>query len=468
MDRILLLNLPGRKPYLRDYYCSLISKGDFIWHPLDLTILSGILSSKFEIKVIDALVQKMSPEKCYQEILKIKPQAIIFLSGAVSWEEDKKFLEKIKEKQKIQLIGTGDLFLFNSENLLKKHKFLDAIILDFTSSEIVDFLAGNKKVFKDLVYRKENRIISNKKSSKKENVFSLPLPRLDLFPLNKYSCPITKFNPFATVIISLNCPYHCRFCTYGNLDFKWREVENIIEELEYIHSLGIKEVRFKDNTFGANKNQVWELCHKMIENKFNFYWSCSSRVDILNEDLLKLMKQSGCHTIQFGVESGSQKILDMYDKQFTIEQVRKTFLNCQKLKIKTVAHFILGLPGENEGSILKTIKLSKELDCDFAAFNIASPRIGSDLRKEARKKKWLKSAKLSETDSSITYPIMETKKLSRLQIWQLRNKAIREFYFRPKYLFKKIIQVRSFHQIKRLGSQSFILLREILNKNRKL
>jgi len=130
MKKILLLNLPGKKPYLRDYYCSLISKGDFIWHPLDLTVLSGILSSKFEIKVIDALAQKMDSQKCYQEISKIRPEVIIFLSGAVSWEEDKEFLKGIKKKQRIQLIGTGDIFLFNSEDLLKKYKFLNALILE--------------------------------------------------------------------------------------------------------------------------------------------------------------------------------------------------------------------------------------------------------------------------------------------------------------------------------------------------
>ena len=406
----------------------------------------------------------MSPEKCYQEILKIEPQTIIFLSGAVSWEEDKKFLEKIKEKQKTQLIGTGDLFLFNSENLLKKHKFLDAIMLDFTTSEIVDFLAGNKEVFKDLVYRKEDRIISNKKSSKKENIFSLPLPRLDLFPLNKYRCPVTKFNPFATVIISLNCPYHCRFCTYGNLDFKWREVENIIEELNYIHSLGIKEIRFKDNTFGANRNQVWGLCRKMIENKFNFYWSCSSRIDILDEALLKLMKQSGCHTIQFGVESGSQKILDSYNKGFTLEQVRKTFFLCRKLGIRTMAHFILGLPGESEKTVLETINLAKKLKCDFAAFNIASPRIGSDLRKEAIKNKWLTSSDLSKTDSSLTYPIIKTEELSSEKLWELRNKAIREFYFRPSYIMRKILHLNNLNELKILSRQAFFLFNSIFKK----
>lgn len=465
--KILLLNLPGKKPYLRDYYCSLISKGDFIWHPLDLTVLSGILASKFDIKVIDALAEKMSPRECSLEISKINPQAIIFLSGAVSWKEDKNFLENIKKKHKIQLIGTGDLFLFDSENLLKKYKFLDALLLDFTSPEILDFLAGKEKSFTSLVYRKRDKIIPNKKSSKKESPFFLPLPRLDLFPLKKYHLPIARTVPFATVIISLNCPYHCRFCTYGKLKFKWRDVDNTIDELAYIHSLGIKEVRFKDNTFGANKNQVWDLCQKMIKNKFNFYWSCLSRVDILDEDLLKLMKKSGCHTIQFGVESGNQEILDHYNKGFTLEQIKKTFSLCQKLGIRTMGHFILGLPGESEEMILETLNFAKKLNCDFAAFNIAAPRIGTDLREEAIRKKWLVSQDLSYADSSLTYPVIKTEKLSQEKLWKLRNRAIREFYFRPSYMMRKILHLNSFYELKMLSRQAFLLFSSMFKKGLK-
>ncbi len=457
MRKVLLLNLPGKKPYLRDYYCSLISKGDFTWHPLDLTVLSGILNRDFKISVIDALAEKVKSSDCLSRILEIKPDAIIFLSGAVSWDEDKKFLKEIKKKENVELIGTGDVFLFESEDFLRKNSFLDAIILDFTSSDIVDFLKKKKRSFKSLVYRKGKKIISPEKNIKKENIFSVPLPRLDLFPLDRYHCPVVKTFPFATVIVSLNCPYHCHFCTYGNLDFKLRKTDNVIEELDYIKSLNIKEVRFKDNTFGASKTQVVKLCEEMIKRKFNFKWSCSSRVDILDEKLLRLMKKSGCHTIQFGVESGSQEILDRYNKGFVLEQVKRTFFLCKKIGIRTMGHFIIGLPGENEKTVLKTINFAKRLNCDFAAFNIASPRIGSNLRGEAEKKGWLTSRKLFRTDSSLTYPAIKTKSLSQKELWKLRNKAIRSFYFRPSYILKKMFCLGSFNELKTLIRQAFLL-----------
>lgn len=461
MKKVLLLNLPGKKPYLRDYYCSLVSKGDFVWSPVDLTVLSGILNKDFEIKVIDALAEKISSSDCLKEISKIKPYAIIFLSGAVSWKEDKKFLSKINKD--IKLIGTGDLFLFNTEEFLRENSFLDVLILDFTSFDIISFLKEEDKRFNSLVYRKGNKIVSNK-NAKKEKYFSLPLPRLDLFPLEKYRCPVVKLFPFATVIASLNCPFHCRFCTYGNLNFKIRDFKNLIEELKYLNSFGIKEIRFKDNTFGVNKNYLLDLCNKMIDNNFNFSWSCSSRVDLLDNNLLELMKKAGCHTIQFGVESGSQKILDLYNKGIKLEQIKETFRLCKKNGIRTMGHFIIGLPGEDKNTILKTINFSKELDCDFAAFNIASPRIGSDLRREAKEKKWLKSVDFSKSDSSLAFPVIETEKLSRQELWKLRNKAIRSFYFRPSYIFKKLIRLSSFKEFKTLVKQSFLLLSSMFKK----
>jgi anaerobic magnesium-protoporphyrin IX monomethyl ester cyclase len=462
MKKVLLLNLPGKKPYLRDYYCSLVSKGDFIWHPIDLTVLSGVLNQDFEVEVIDALAQKIDFSDCLQRILKISPDAIIFLSGAVSWEEDKKFLKGIKKD--VTLIGTGDIFLFKGEDLIKENDFLNAVILDFTSFDIIDFLKNKERNFKSLIYRKGNKIIMNKKNADNEEDFFLPLPRLDLFPLKRYHCPVVKDFPFATVIASLNCPFHCHFCTYGNLKFKLRKVKNVIEELKYIKSIGIKEVRFKDNTFGADRNQLLGICNGMIENKLNFKWSCSSRVDGFDEKLLRLMKKSGCHTIQFGVESGNQEILDLYNKGFNLEQVRNTFSLCKKNGIRTMGHFILGLPGEDKKMVIRTINFSKNLNCDFAAFNIASPRIGSDLRKIAKRKGWLKSFDLSKTDSSLIYPVLETEKLSQGELWNLRNRAIREFYFNPSYIFKKIFLLSSFGELKILTKQAFLLFISMFKK----
>ncbi|XOB40302.1 MAG: B12-binding domain-containing radical SAM protein [Candidatus Nealsonbacteria bacterium] len=448
MKKILLLNLPGDEIYLRDYYCSFISEGDFVWHPVDLTVLSGILSLDYHIEVIDAIAEKIGFQECYEKISLMDIDTIIFLSGAVSWEKDKEFLEKIKKKRPLRLIGTGDLFLFQGEKILRENKFLDGLILDFTDSEILKFLSGEKGSFKNIIYRSEKEIFLPRKIKREKEIFSLPLPRLDLFPIKRYNFPIARYFPFATIIASLNCPYHCRFCIYNNLDFKWRDVDNVVEELKYIYSLGIREVRFRDNTFGANRNQALDICRKMILNNFNFSWSCSSRVDVLDKKLLEIMKKSGCHTIQFGVESGNQETLDRFNKGFTLNRVREMFSLCQRLDIRTMAHFILGLPGENQETVLNTLRFAIELNCDFATFNIAAPRVGTDLRKNAISKGWLIDNALKSSDTVRTYPVIKTEKLSQKKLWELRNKAIRKFYLRPHYIIKRILNLKSSYELK--------------------
>src|SRR3989344_727403 len=121
--KILLLNPPGTKIYIRDYYCSKVSKTNYIYEPPDLLILSGILSEKHRVAVIDAIAEKLSENDCIARILQFRPDAIVFLSGAVSFQEDFPFMEKVKRLTNAKLIGSADIFMENGEKILEKYRF---------------------------------------------------------------------------------------------------------------------------------------------------------------------------------------------------------------------------------------------------------------------------------------------------------------------------------------------------------
>lgn len=157
---ILLLNPPGDKIYLRDYYCSKISKADYILHPVDLYILSGILYQKHNLYVIDAIVERLSEDECFDRIMKLDLDAIVFLTGQVSYEKDFRFMERVKEAKKdIKIIGTGDIFMEEGEKRLEEYRFLDAILLDFTTDDILKYLDGEEA---------DNIIYNNHKNVKRE------------------------------------------------------------------------------------------------------------------------------------------------------------------------------------------------------------------------------------------------------------------------------------------------------------
>ena len=288
----------------------------------------------------------------------------------------------------------------------------------------------------------------------------MPIPRHNLFKIEKYRLPHARKNPFTSVLTNYGCPYTCSYCIAECIDFKYRSAESVMDELHYITSLGIKEIFFKDFTFGIPKHIAEELCTRISRELPKLSWICSSRVDVLDERMLTLMKHAGCHTIQFGVETASQHLLDEVNKLTNINKIEETFKTCRELGIRTLAHFILGLPGETEESLRRTIAFSKKIECDFASFNVYMPIIGTSLREKCIDNHWIID-ETEEFDPSRGYPLVETKELSREKLWELRNIALKTFYLRPGYILKKLKGIRSFYDLKVNVREGFELIKSI-------
>lgn len=248
-----------------------------------------------------------------------------------------------------------------------------------------------------------------------------------------------------TVLTDYGCPYKCDFCIMSTIGYKFRSVDNVMEELNYIKSLGIKEIYFDDQTFGANRARTLELLKGM--KGMNFSWSCLSRVDVMTDEFVKAMSKAGCHTVMLGVESGSQKILDKYHKGINKDKIREAFKICRNYGVKTMGTFMIGLPGETEKDVLETIQFAKELKCDYASFNTPVARMNTPMRKEAINNNLIEKG-MYEMDQSGDYGIIGSEELSPEKIRELKNKAVREFYFRPTYILQRIFGVRTFYELK--------------------
>jgi hypothetical protein len=204
MKKVLLLNPPGTKKYFRDYYCSCVSKGRYYYHPVDLLYLSGRLYGKYKVSVIDAIAENISPRETIAKIKKIMPHHIIFLISSPSYDEDTVFLSKLKKEfPNVKLIGGGDVYRDLKEKAFKLHDFLDAILLDFSTEDILKYLGKGKakKIISNVIYREGRRIFKGNETHE-YGTFYLPVPRWELFPqqsslldvvcseINTYSHPI--------------------------------------------------------------------------------------------------------------------------------------------------------------------------------------------------------------------------------------------------------------------------------------
>ncbi len=457
--KILLLNPPGKNIYMRDYYCSHTSKAHYYWGPYDLIVLSGILNPHFDLCVIDAIADRLTPQETLKQIEASGCEIIVFLTGAVSWVEDFALLRQLSQTHpnRYTFIGNGDILFAEDKKFLEEHPYLRAVILDFTSSEVVDFLNGEERPFASLSYRAPSGAIVPGTRAFPRGEFSLPPPRYDLFPYERYRIPHGRRIPYAGILTDYGCPFRCDYCIGGELGFKFRNIDNVIEEMYYLKSLGIKELWFKDLTFGANKERTRRFLNRMLDERLRFTWVCLSRVNVLDEELLTLMKLAGCHTIQLGIETADEKLLGQYSKPFTREQVKHTVAMCKKVGIRILAHFILGLPGDTEENINATIRLALQLKPEFASFNVAMPRMGTQFRQKALQD-GLVTSDVTTLDNSISFPVYETPQLSREKLWQLRNKAIRTFHLRPGFIIRRLLGVKSLYELKSLFIEGTALL----------
>ncbi|MCJ7611672.1 MAG: radical SAM protein, partial [Candidatus Aminicenantes bacterium] len=422
-EHILLLNPPGDKLYIRDYYCSFSSKADYYWPPQDLIVLSGLLDAAFRIQVLDAIIDKVGPEDCLRRILEGGFQAVLFTTGTATLKADLALVDRVKAaRPSTTIIASAGILKFVGEKLLRENACLDACLTDFTEPDLLAYLSGRRgEPLRGLIHRRGEELVGPAPSPDRQ--FEVPVPRHDLFSFRKYRIPIARRLPFSVVVTSLGCPYHCGFCTAGAYGYKARPVDNVIPELQALARLGVREILFQDPTLSINTNRVVELCRKMLEAGLRLTWSCNADVHSLNEEKISWMKKAGCHTVSIGIESGDDALLKKYSKPITTAEIKETIRLLNTYGLRVLGYFILGLPGETREMALRTIDLAKTLNIDIASFAIATPDLGTRLREEAVAKGWI-PADLDSWDST-DYPLIASGDMTPEEIWRMRRKAVR-------------------------------------------
>ena len=456
---VVLLNPPGDRLYVRSYYCGSTSKANYLFQPLDLLILSGHLYQEHKIAVIDSIAQGLSQDETIKRIIAYEAEAVVCIVSIASWRSDLDFLHRLrKQMPNVKIIANGDVFFEEPESKLKENDCIDAVIFDFISRDAANYLGNKEENISHMLYKKGNTLIFKKTADENaDKVFSIPIPRHELFLNKNYRFPFAKQYPFTTVLTNFGCIFQCSFCIANKLEFRYRKAGEVLDELRYISKLGIKEIFFEDMSFGLPRENTLDLCKRILAENLRFSWTCFSRIDIVDYELLQLMKKSGCHTIIFGVESASEEILRIHHKGYAKIQVIDTFKMCKKLDIKTVATFILGLPQETKETCLQTIRFAKEIDCDYASFNIAVPRPGTELRKTAIREGLIQQEEIEFDHSGGRVPALSYS-LSKEDLINLKKKAIREFYLRPSYILKKLLAIKSFTELREHIRESIGLL----------
>jgi radical SAM superfamily enzyme YgiQ (UPF0313 family) len=268
---------------------------------------------------------------------------------------------------------------------------------------------------------------------------SIPFPARHMVPFDRYVA-WGKTGSIGLVMTSRGCPFACKYCVSSRMagvKFRGRSAKNIVDEVEFIkENYGLDYIEFIDDIFTMSHRRVREVTSELTSRGMGIKWAASSRVNTINKELIDTMKKSGLTTLYFGVESGSQRVLDLMNKRITIEQARAAFRAARECNVDTIGSFILGYPGETLDEMKSTIRLSLELDPDLAQYTILTPYPGTPIYDELKAAGLLKQ--VGWESYTFTEPVIDYRafgysgaSVKRMLIW-----AYARFYLRPSYMVR--------------------------------
>jgi len=439
--RIVLLNPPTKddKKFIREGRCTQ-EQGVWatLWPPISLATIGAVLEEDGHmVKIVDCAAQGVKWEELERLINKFSPQVVIWSTGTPSIKSDLElasFVKRCDVKIFTAVFGTHVTVL--DKKCMDNFPEIDFIIRnepELTINELIKSLQGNGDV-KDVAgvtFRNDaGEIIVNPERPFIGNLDNLPLPAWHLINLDCYRLPL-KGKRYLMISPLRGCPFNCSFCTcqtYYGKRLRKRSVESVLKEIEYdIERFEVRDFFFWAETFVVDKEYIRQLCSAIVERGISISWTSNSRVDTVDAPLLKLMAKAGCWMISYGVESGSQRILDEVDKGIKVEQAYEAVAWSKEAGIKTVGHFILGLPGETEESMKQTINYSKRLGLDLAQFYCAVPFPGSRLYERALNEGWIEGSDFGHYSQDSA--LMELPTVSSKVVDSYRTLAYRKFYF---------------------------------------
>jgi len=438
--------------------------GGISFPPLPHFLIATILrDSGHQAKVIDA---SFLPHGMFDvENLIIEYDFLIILTSTMTCKEDASSLVRLKKKNprlKTILFGAHPTFMPMQTLSLEGVDFIVRGESELVIKELIDAYEKKDESWKKVLgigWKEKNRVFINERHPFIENLDTLPIAdRNLLLHSNKidYFNPVVKRIPYTTMMTSRGCPGRCIFCSsppfYG-AKYRMQSPDRVVREIEYLRNQGFKEIFFRDETFTASRRRVVEICNEIINRKIDITWICSVRVGTVDYELMKLMKRAGCHMLRVGVETGIQQLLDNIKKDIRIEDTEKLFYLAHKIGMDTHAHCMLGVPGETWETINETIKFVKKIDPTIVTFGICTPYPGTELfRMVEEKHPEIGDGTQCDLSRLHTFAFFNryftnlTENLLELGI----RRAYRKFYLRPEYILKRLFNLNSLDEFRRV------------------
>jgi anaerobic magnesium-protoporphyrin IX monomethyl ester cyclase len=444
------------------------TRENMVWPQVSLAQMAALLHPVYSVKIIDANADRIGWPEFRKLLDRYQPKYYFSQLTAPTLENDMYgcFLAKARGAKTI-VFGTHITPI--PRETLRPYPSLDFGLVgepDLAIRDLIDHLEGKiderspeiRKLFESemgyrpainedgsvdmhgirgIAWREGENIHVNNPRPFFPNLNDLPMPMHELLPLQKYRMPLIK-GPFTFIVTSRGCPAGCTYCIkHVSYQFsaRLRSPKLLVEEMWQLKKQGIHNIHMYADLFTINRDQVMELCKLMVDEKINIKWTCNSRVDYVDEEMLNWMAKAGCRLISWGIESGNEAILKHARKGANPAKAKNALTWAKKAGIMNWGYFIIGLPGETEETIRQTIDFAKTLPLDIALFHVAAPYPGTPFFFEVVKEGWFRPGTRWEQVDMDKGTVLDYPNLTAEQLLFWQKRAFREWAFRPGPIF---------------------------------
>ena len=381
MTRILLIY-----PYFRPGH----NRSAFRFPPLGLGYLASSLEKNgYHPQILDCTF--LTQEDAFQRAIEARADIVGIYSMVTMRSASLMFARMLRDRCDL-LIAGGPLPSCDPSSFWDD---FDIVVRGEGESAIAEIVqayetdSGYDKIA-GLAYRQGDRTIETPKRELQPDLNQIPFPARNLFPNRMYMDHWKKHFGYSatTVMTTRGCPFSCEFCSNAVFGTSYRErsSENVLNEVEEALALGYERIHFADDVFTLNKKRIVQICDDIQSRGMDFKWECLGRVDSIDSTTAAAMKRAGCDRIFFGIESGDESTLRLMGKRISLEQAERAIELARSAGLKTGAFFILCYPGENDDSVLKTIRFATSLPLDYLSFTMPYPLPGTRLFERVKNK----------------------------------------------------------------------------------
>lgn len=355
--------------------------------PFGLISLAAYLRENgVDVKILDYIISPLEVGALEKELDIFAPDIVGATGVTMNVNKAISILAHVKRHRPsaITVMG-GPHATFDAEALLGGRAHLDYIVRgegEITALELINSLGkGNEESVAGLSFRRGGMIIHNPDRPFINDINILPKPARDLVELAKYRALGLPIN----MVTSRGCPFECVFCVGSKMvgrKVRYFSVDRVVDEFEMLSRMGFRQINIVDDLFTSHKERCMKICDGILSKNINHEWTAFARVDTVTPELLAKMREAGCTTLCFGIESGNQKILDTVKKKTSLDMCRKAIAMCSDAGISPMTSYILGLPGETHETVRETMEFAKALSPSYG-YHILAPFPGTEVREKA-------------------------------------------------------------------------------------